>query len=335
MERNKILIILNLKYGEAKSYLARYVAIVLLIIIATILVPGFITMQNIMNLLRNISFLGIISIGMTFVILTAGIDLSVASILALCGVITALMQHWGIYLGYTDQLSFIYPIPFIFITVLLIGSIIGFINGFIITKLKIADFAVTLGIMIFARGLAFAISGGRTIFGVDNITQFMGRGMLFGIPFITVIWVTLIFISTFILKYTIFGKYLYASGENPKAAYISGIDPEYYKIIAYTISGLLAALVGICMVGRLNVGEPRVAQGWELDAIAAVVIGGTSFSGGEGGVLKTIIGVIIIALIRNILSVLGIMPAPQQMIMGLVLLMAVILQSVSKGRKGV
>ncbi len=317
-----------------KATFGRYVVLVLLIIIASLLTPRFLTAQNVMNLLRSFSFLGFISIGMTFVILSAGIDLSVASVLALCGVITALLQHWGIYLGYTDELALIYPIPFIFLTVLFIGAFIGFVNGLIIAKLKIADFAATLGMMVFARGLAFAISGGRTIFGVSEETRFMGRGMIGKIPFVAFLWIVAIVICSFILKYTIFGKNLYACGENPEAARLSGINPDFYKIAVYSISGFFAAFAGICMSGRLNVGEPRVAQGWELDAIAAVVIGGTSFAGGEGSVMKTIAGVMIIALIRNILSLLGILPEPQQMIMGLVLLVAVVLQTLGTTNEG-
>jgi len=309
-----------------KSTLGRYFVLALFIVIASILAPGFLTFRNVLNLLRSFSFLGFISIGMTFVILSAGIDLSVASVLALSSVITALMQHWGIYLGYTDQLSFIYPVPLIFLTVILIGSFVGFINGLVITKLKVTDFAATLGMMVFAKGLAFAISGGRTVFGVSKETLFMGRGTIANIPFVAILWMLSIVICSFVLKYTIFGKNLYASGENPEAARLSGINPAFYKIAVYTISGFFAALAGICMTGRLNVGEPRVAQGWELDAIAAVVIGGTSFAGGDGSVVKTIVGVMIIGLIRNILSLLGILPEPQQMIMGVVLLVAVILQ---------
>lgn len=316
----------GVRMASLKIFFGRYAVLFLLIIIASMLAPGFLTMQNVLNLLRSFSFLGFISIGMTFVILSAGIDLSVASLLAFSGVVTALMQHWGIYLGYTDELSFIYPVPFIFFTVLLVGTVFGCVNGLIIAKLKIADFAATLGMMVFARGLAFAISGGRTIFGVSKETLFMGRGTIGNIPFVAILFIVSIILCEFVLKYTIFGKNLYASGENPEAARLSGINPDFYKIAVYTISGFFAALAGICMTGRLNVGEPRVAPGWELDAIAAVVIGGTSFAGGEGGIVKTTIGVMIIALIRNILSLLGILPEPQQMIMGVVLLAAVILQ---------
>ncbi len=162
----------------------------------------------------------------------------------------------------------------------------------------------------------------------------MGRGVVAGIPFVAILWILAVLICSFVLKYTIFGQHLYASGENPEAARLSGINPAFYKIAVYTISGFFAALAGICMTGRLTVGEPRVAQGWELDAIASVVIGGTSFTGGEGSVMRTIIGVMIIGLIRNILSLLGILPEPQQMIMGVVLLVAVIIQHLGSGKEG-
>lgn len=295
--------------------------------------PGFLSMQNILNLLRSFSFLGFVSIGMTFVILSGGIDLSVAAIFAFSGVLLGLFQHWGIYLGHVDTLSLLAPTPILFLMILAIGSFLGFINGVIITKLKVADFAATLGTMIFIRGLAFAISGGRTIFNLDDIALFMGRGMIGPVPFVAILFILSIIICAILLRYTIFGKRLYATGENPVAAKLSGINPIKYKIIVYTLSGFFASLAGICMAGRLNVGEPRVAEGWELDAIAAVVIGGTSFAGGKGGVVKTVIGVIIIGLIRNILSLLGILPDPQEMIMGLVLLCAVVFGSLGS-RKG-
>jgi len=325
--------LLQLKQRFSIVNLSRYVALFLLVGIATFLAPGFLTLQNILNLLRSFSFLGFISIGMTFVILTAGLDLSVASLLALCGVVTALMQHWGIYLGHTEQLSYIFPFPFILFSVLAVGSLMGLVNGLVITKLHITDFVATLGMMVFARGLAFAISGGRSIFEVGPETLFMGRGMVGMVPFVAILWIIAIIICSIILKYTVFGQNLYASGENPETARLTGINPDFYKLAVYALSGFFAALAGICMVGRLNVGEPRVAQGWELDAIAAVVIGGTTFAGGQGSVIKTVLGVVIIGLIRNILSLLGILPSPQQMIIGLVLLSAVILQSFGQRRE--
>jgi ribose transport system permease protein len=320
-------------FRSAFNSLSRYLALIILVAAASLMAPGFLSLQNILNLLRSFSFLGFISIGMTFVILSAGIDLSVASILAFSGVLLGLLQHWGIYLGHVDKLSLIYPTPYILLTVLAIGTLMGLVNGLIITKLKIVDFAATLGMMVFARGLAFAISGGRTIFNLDKTALFMGRGMVATVPFVAILWVSAIVICSVVLRFTVFGKNLYACGENPEAARLSGIDPVFYKIAVYSISGFFAALAGICMAGRLNVGEPRVAQGWELDAIAAVVIGGTSFAGGKGGVVQTILGVVIIGLIRNILALLGIAPDPQEMIMGGVLLVAVILGSLGT-RKG-
>jgi ribose transport system permease protein len=319
---------------SAFNSLSRYLALIILVAAASLMAPGFLSLQNILNLLRSFSFLGFISIGMTFVILSAGIDLSVASVLAFSGVLLALFQHWGIYLGHVDKLSLIFPTPYILLTVLAAGTLMGLLNGLLITKLKIVDFAATLGMMVFARGLAFAISGGRTIFNLDPMALFMGRGMVgHHVPFVAILWVAAIIVCSVVLRYTVFGKNLYACGENPEAARLSGIDPVFYKIAVYSISGFFAALAGICMAGRLNVGEPRVAQGWELDAIAAVVIGGTSFAGGRGGVVQTILGVVIIGLIRNILALLGIAPDPQEMIMGGVLLVAVILGSLGT-RKG-
>lgn len=315
------------------SSFLRLIVLIILIAIASIMAPGFLSMQNILNLLRSFSFLGFVSIGMTFVILSGGIDLSVAAIFAFSGVLLGLFQHWGIYLGHVDTLSLLAPTPILFLMILAIGSFLGFINGVIITKLKVVDFAATLGTMIFIRGLAFAISGGRTIFNLDDIALFMGRGMIGPVPFVAILFILSVIICAILLRYTIFGKRLYATGENPVAAKLSGINPIKYKIIVYTLSGFFASLAGICMAGRLNVGEPRVAEGWELDAIAAVVIGGTSFAGGKGGVVKTVIGVIIIGLIRNILSLLGILPDPQEMIMGLVLLCAVVFGSFGS-RKG-
>ena len=238
--------------------------------------PGFLSVQNVLNLLRGFSFLGLLSIGMAFVIISGGIDLSVASIFALAGVLLGLFQHWGIYLGHVDKLSLIFPTPIIFVVILAAGTFLGMLNGLIITKLRVADFAATLGMMIFARGLAFAISGGRTIFNLDEVALFVGRGMVGPVPFVAILFVAAVVVCAIVLRYTVFGKRLYASGENPVVAHLSGINPVFYKIAVYSISGFFAAFAGICMAGRLNVGEPRAAPGWELDAIAAVVIGGTS-----------------------------------------------------------
>jgi ribose transport system permease protein len=315
--------------GTALVSNSHYGILVILIAIASSLAPGFLTVQNFLNLLRSFSFLGFISVGMTFVILSGGIvDLSVASILAFSGVMTALLQHWGIYIGFTTELSLIYPTPFIFLTVLAMGAGLGLVNGLIITKLKVTGFVTTLGMMVFARGLAFSVSGGGTIFGVNDLTRFMGRGMVGPIPFVALLWISTVAFGSLVLNRTPFGRRLYATGENPETAFLSGINPDTYRIAAYVISGLLAALAGICLTGRLDVGEPRVAQAWELNAIAAVVIGGTSFDGGRGSLGRTVVGVMIIGLIRNVLSLLGVLPSPQEMIMGLVLIFAVIVQHV-------
>lgn len=326
-------LVTRLGRGGNLSTALRLAVLVLLVVIASVMAPGFLSIQNFLNLLRSFSFLGFVSLGMTFVIISGGIDLSVASIFALSGVLLGLFQHWGIYMGHVDTLSLLAPTPVLFLMVLAVGALIGVLNGLVITKLRVADFAATLGSMIFVRGLAFAISGGRTIFNLDPIALYMGRGMVGPVPFVAILFTAAVIVCFVVLKYTAFGKRLYAVGENPVAAALSGIKPDTYKVLVYGVSGLFAALAGICMAGRLNVGEPRVATGWELDAIAAVVIGGTSFAGGNGGVVRTVIGVMIIGLIRNILSLIGILPDPQEMIMGIVLLSSVVFGSLG-ARKG-
>lgn len=264
---------------------------------------------------------------MTFVILSGGVvDLSVGSIVGLSTVIMALFQHWGIYKGFTSALSHIYPTPLIILTVVLVGSGIGVVSGIVISKLRVSGFVTTLGMMAFARGLAFALSGGVTIYGVDTTTHFLGRGMIGPLPFVAVLWVVIVVVGIVVLRQTPFGWRLYAVGENPDVAFLSGISPGNYTIAAYVISGALAAVAGICMTGRLDNGEPGLGQSWELYAIAAVVIGGTSFDGGRGGLGRTVVGVIIIELMQNVLGVLGVLPSPQMMIMGLVLIGAVVLQ---------
>jgi ribose/xylose/arabinose/galactoside ABC-type transport system permease subunit len=305
--------------------------LVVLVILSSILVPGFISIQNMLDLLRNFSFLGIVSVGMTFVILTGEfVDLSVGSVVGFSAVIMALSQHWGIYTGYTNELRNIYPTPLILLTVIVLGGVLGYLNGLAITKLHVSGFVTTLGMMAFARGLAFAVSGGGTIFGVDALTKFFGRGMIGPIPFVAVLWVAIVLTSGVVLSRTPFGRRLYAAGENPEAAFLSGVNTAAYMRAAYTISGALAALAGICVTGRLGNGDPNMGTNWALYAIAAVVIGGTSFDGGRGGVGRTVIGVIIIELIQNVLGVLGVLPSPQEMIMGLVLIGAVVLQRTSQ-----
>ena len=309
--------------------------LVLLVVLSAILVPGFLSILNVLNLLRDFSFLGIVSVGMTFVILSGGVvDLSVGSVVGLSTVIMALSQHWGIYTGFTNELSHVYPTPFIILTVLVVGGGLGFVNGLIISKLHVSGFVTTLGMMAFARGLAFLVSGGGTIFGVDAITHFLGRGMISELPFVALLWIIIVLIGVFVLTQTPFGRKLYAVGENREAAFLSGISPGNFTIAAYAISGALAAVAGICMTGRLDNGEPSLGQSWELYAIAAVVIGGTSFDGGRGGLGRTVVGVIIIELIQNVLGVLGVLPSPQEMIMGLVLIAAVVLQRTTQSALG-
>ena len=301
--------------------------LLVLIILSSIFVTGFLSIQNALNLLRSFSFLGIVSIGMTFVILSGQIvDLSVGSIVGFSSVIMALTQHWGIYTGFTNELSHLFPTPILVLIVILLGTGFGVLNGLIITKLHVSGFVTTLGMMAFVRGLAFAVSGGGTIYGVDDLTIFFGRGLIGQIPFVALLWIVLVVVGVLIFTQTPFGRHFYATGENREVAFFSGLNPDSYTIVAYAVSGALSAVAGICMTGRLANGEPSLGESWELYAIAAVIIGGTSFDGGRGGLGRTVLGVIIVRLIQNVLGVLGVHPHPQVMIMGLVLIGAVALQ---------
>jgi ribose transport system permease protein len=176
------------------------------------------------------------------------------------------------------------------------------------------------------RGLAYTVSGGQTVFGIDPMNRYLGAGKIWVVPFPVIIWIFALAAAMIILKYTVFGKHVYAVGENRETARLSGISIEACKIRVYTISGLLCAVAGILMTGRLDQGEPRAGEGWELDVIAAVVIGGTSLAGGKGTVFGTFIGVLILGLITNILNLYRIHPYPQMVVKGLIILGALMMQ---------
>src|SRR5699024_10379037 len=239
------------------------------------------------------SFIGIVSIGMTFVILVAGIDLSVGSMLAFSGMIVALLLSQGLN-----------PILAILIT-LLLGVILGFISGFVTTKFMVPAFVATLAMMVSARGLALLTTDGQPIYDLPESFQLLGGNIIGNIPIPAVIWIFLSIIAYIILKYTTFGRKIYAVGGNEESARLSGISVKKYVTITFVISGFTSALAGILMASWLTVGQPTAGNALELDSIAAVVIGGTSLFGGKGGVGGTFIGVLIMSMITNIFNLLG------------------------------
>ncbi|WP_427365346.1 ABC transporter permease [Candidatus Caldatribacterium saccharofermentans] len=326
--------ILNLKNKINKRavlwLLDRYGALFILLIVfafCSFLSPAFLSLRNMENLLRQSSFIGLLALGLLFVVICGGIDLSIASIFALSCTLCALWQHWGIYLGYVDKLSFLFPPFIIFLLCTLVGTGIGLLNGLAVTKLRVPDFIVTLGTMITVRALAFSVTGGQTVFGVSEETKFIGAGTISGVPFPVLVWILVTTVGYLILQHTPLGVELFAIGQSKEAAIVSGILVDRVKLFAYAFSGTLAALSGVMMAGRLDSGEPRVGDGYELLAIAAVVIGGAPLSGGKGSVVGTLVGVLVLGSISNILNLLGIHPYPQMIFNAIVLLGAILLRA--------
>jgi len=271
-----------------------YVAFVGVIVILSIISPSFLTLRNLLNIVRQSSIHGVMAVGMTFVILTAGIDLSVGSVLALTGVLCASFEHAGM------------PVVLIVIATLGIGALIGSVNGLIITKGKVTPFVVTLGMMSVARGLAHIYTDGQPISGFGDSFRYIGASGFLGVPVPIIIFVLTLLIAAVVLRNTRLGRYTYAIGGNEEAVWLSGINVDRFKITAYAISGLTAALGAIILTSRLNAGESIAGAGYELDVIASVVIGGTSLMGGRGSVWGTFVGALLIGTINNGMNLLTI-----------------------------
>ncbi|MGI6284682.1 ABC transporter permease [Neomoorella humiferrea] len=287
--------------------------LLILVIVASMLSPRFFTVGNFLNLLQQSSVIGIVSIGMTFVIITGGIDLSVGSILALAGMIVGILLKNGMAISLA-----------IFIT-LVVGALLGGINGFITTKARVPAFLATLAMMVAARGMALLTTDGQPVFGLPSKFNVLGAGFLWGIPISGIIWILLTLITAFILKYSVFGRRLYAVGGNPEAAYLSGININKVIATTYIISGLLSAFAGIVLASWLTVSQPTAGNGAELNAIAAVVLGGASLSGGTGGVMGTFIGVLLMSIITNIFNLIGLSSYYQSIFMGVIIVLALVL----------
>lgn len=303
------------EYKEILSKLGPLLALIVLIIFVSILSPSFLSLTNLMNLMRQVSTNALIAFGMTFVIITGGIDLSVGSTLALSSAIMAGMIVNGI-----D--------PLIAMTVSLIaGFILGAVNGLLITKGKLVPFIATLATMTIYRGATLVLTDGKPITGLDEtfIFQFMGRGYFFGIPFPIVITLVVFALLFVLLHKMSFGRKTFAIGGNEKASFIAGVKSNKIKIFVYSISGVLASLAGIILTSRLNSAQPTAGESYEMDAIASVVLGGTSMSGGKGRIFGTLIGALIIGTLNNGLNLLGVSTFYQQIVKGIVIIIAVLI----------
>ena len=293
---------------------------ILLCIFFTILSPAFLTYSNILNVLRQISINAIISFGMTFTILIGGIDLSVGSVLALTGTITAGL----IVRGVTVYVSIIIG--------LCLGALIGLINGLLTAKLRMPPFIVTLAMMSISRGLAYVYSEGRPVRVETSQFSNIGNGYLGPIPNPIIVMVIVLILSSLLLNRTRFGRFVYAVGGNREAARFTGINTSKIELICYVICGFLAGLSGIVLAARMYSGQPIAGQGFELDAIAAVVLGGTSFLGGIGTIGGTILGALIIGILNNGLNLIHISFYWQLIIKGIVILAALYIDMLKKAK---
>jgi ribose/xylose/arabinose/galactoside ABC-type transport system permease subunit len=288
----------------------------LLVIICSWASPYFLTSENIWVLLRQITVIGTIAIGMTFVILSAGIDLSVGSVVALVSVVSMSAQKFGV--------------PAIILVGIGVGISAGLFNGLLITFGKVVPFITTLGMMTIAHGLALWYSGQGIIHGQLPQFEQLGNGWinfgLFKVPIPVIIFSILFLLGWLLLERTIFGKYVKAIGGNTEAARMSGININFWLILTYVYCGLMTAVSGLIITSRMNTGSPMVGQYYELDAIAAVIIGGTNLFGGRGTLTRTLLGVLILGAVANIMNLLNWPSDVQYTIRGVIILIAVMMQ---------
>jgi ribose transport system permease protein len=290
--------------------------LVLFIAISTSISPNFLQLNNFNNLMQSASFGGIIAIGMTFVILIGGIDLSVGMTANFAGMVCAYLLVNGI------------PVFLSIIIAVLGGSFLGLISGIVITYFRLPPFIGTMSVMTIAQGLALFITNGKVVNKLPNAFKTIGSSRVIGgFPLLGLIWIIITVIAALILKFTPFGRRIYAIGGNKEAAFLSGIKIRLYSILCYVISGSLSALTGVLLASYLTVGQPTAMQAGELSAIAAVAIGGTSMNGGVGGVIGTFGGVVLLQIITNIFNLIGMPPYFHYIFQGVIIILALVLNS--------
>lgn len=300
------------------TLIARYgivISFFLLFIILSFASSNFLSTNNLLNVLRQVSINGVLAVGMTYVILAAGIDLSIGSLLALAGAVAASLVTG------TDAFN-----PAIAVLAgIATGAACGVINGGIIAYFKVPAFVTTLGMLSVARGATLLYSGGRPIPNLSPEFRWLGQGLVFGIPVPVIIFAIVFAIAAIVLRYTIYGRRIYAVGGNPRSAKTSGINTNGVIFSVYVIMGALAGLAGVMLTARTTSALPQAGIGYELDAIAAVVIGGTSLTGGVGRIGYTLVGVLIIGMISNGLDLMGVSSYYQQIIKGSIIVLAVLI----------
>lgn len=300
--------------------LAPLFSLILLVLFFSFSSPFFFNTENLMTIALQTSVIGIMAIGVTFVIITAGIDLSLGSVVAFSGVVVGLCASLGL------------PLPLCVLAGVLAGGLCGYMNAFLVTKAAIPPFIATLGLMMSVRGINMVMTDGRAIYFSDYpMFKVLAQGRLFDVLPYPVFYLALVALgSAYLLKKTVIGRYVYAVGSNETAAHLSGINVQRVKIFVYAFCGLLTGIAGVILASRLNSGQPTVGVGYELEAIAAVVIGGTSLMGGIGTIGGTIIGAFIMSVLKNGLNLMGVSQFWQMVAMGMVVVAAVYLDTLRK-----
>jgi galactofuranose transport system permease protein len=318
----------NVMRAKVASFLQRQGALVALVLVtgfAAARYGRFLTEENLTNVLRQNSMLGLVALGMTFVILTGGIDLSVGSLVAVAGVVAASVAGQGVLVALAAGV--------------LVATLLGLTNGLVIARARVQPFIVTLAMMIAARGLALVYTGEKSLSAPAGARGFreLARGELslgvLAIPYPVVMLAAAFVLGWLLLSYTRFGRHVYALGDNEEAARLMGLNVGRVTVGVYTLSGALAGAAGVMLASRLGAGQPVAAVGWELDAIAAVVVGGTLLTGGQGSVGSTLIGVLLLGVILNILTQENVSPWWQLVLRGIILLAVVIVQNRLSGRQ--
>jgi len=298
-----------------------FIALVLLIVIFSVAEPAFLRVNNIFNILRQVSIVGICAVGMTFVILTGGMDLSVGSVIGVSSVAAALLMSSGIN-------------PWIAVLVsIVVGALTGFINAFFINVVGIAPIIMTLGMMTMLRGVAYIISGGLPVYGIPKSYVFLGQGYITVVPVPVLIMLLVFVVGAFILNRTTFGRSVYGIGGNAEASRLSGVNVKKVLYQIYIFAGMLYALAGVILLARVNSGQPKAGDGYEMDVITACVLGGISVSGGEGHMGGVIIGVLMMGTLANGMILMNLPEFWQWVVKGAVLILAVSIDKVAQKSK--
>lgn len=310
--------------SSVKAFLSKYFIFVIflfLVLVLTILKPSFIGPRNLVNILKQVSINGILSFGMMFVIVAGGFDMSVGSTIGLTGVLAALLGR--------GQVPLFVPL----IVAMLAGLAVGIVNGMGIALGDIPPFIMTLGTMTAVRGLALLITNGNPVTGISPAYKAIAAGSFLGIPTLAIVFIAVVIICAFILEKTVYGRRVYSCGGNILAARAAGINTKAIKISTFAIAGMLAGLCGFLLSSRVTIGQPNAAEGYEMDAIAACVVGGVSMTGGVGKPLGVVVGALLITVIANGLDILGVSSHWQKIVKGLIIVGAVLIDVKGKSKK--